>query len=83
MRVFTEDESKAILNFVIANGNLQLAIARDDPAEIIKAVNFLTTAQHATGVALYTTAQLSGLLTAAEAKITERQSYYMGASNAN
>lgn len=84
MRVFTEDESKAILNMVIANGNLQLSIARDDVSEILKAAHFLMDAQTTCGVALYTTQQLYAIATSAEAKIKQRQSFYLeGARNAN
>lgn len=71
-----------ILNLAIANGNLQIAICKDDPSEVLKAVHHMEKCQVLCGVSLLNTEQLSGLASMASKRIAERFEWYGVPANA-
>lgn len=75
-------QKEHVLNMAIANGNLMVAIMKDDAPEILKAVNQLRRAQVLCECQLYTGEQLDGMEAMARKRVDERFAAYGVPGNA-
>lgn len=77
-----QTEKQGALNLAIANGNMMIAIAQDNPQELLKAVHHMEKAQLDIGATLYDVEKLRALEAQANVRLQERFNYYGVPANA-